>query len=54
MCFRLYAVTGKGKLQCGMLCVLILAQLVGGVWFTIVTGIRPSEFYDSFVHAGLT
>ena len=44
MCVRLFAITGKGKLQGGLLGLLILAQFVGGIWFTVVTGTGPSKF----------
>ena len=40
---RLYAVTGRSKLHASALCVLILAQLASGLWFTIMAWINPSK-----------
>ena len=44
--------SGKNKLQGGVLGTLMLVQLVGGLWFTAVTGVRDSKFFDrSFIPA---
>jgi len=44
MCIRVYAVTGRNKLLCGVLSVLIAAQLSVGIYFAIVDGTGPGEF----------
>lgn len=40
---RLYAVTGRNKILGGIACVLVIVQLVSGLWFTAVTGVRPMQ-----------
>jgi hypothetical protein len=46
MRLRLYAVTGRSKIHAVALCVLIIAELISGLWFTAVTGMRPGESLD--------
>ena len=51
MCFRLYAVTGKSKIQTGILLALAVANSIAGLWFTVVTSTHPRKFINhSFFH----
>ena len=46
MCLRVYAVTRRNKLICGVLSALIAAQLSFGIYFAVVDGTGPSEFLN--------
>lgn len=44
MCIRVYAVTRRNKLLCGVLLVVIAVQLSTGINFAIAYGTGPSGF----------
>ena len=48
MCVRVYAVTGRSRLLCGVLFVLAIAQLCFGVYHTVMYSVLPCETLDSF------
>jgi len=47
MCIRIYAVTRRNKLLCGVLLVVIAVQLSAGINFAIAYGTGPSGFLSS-------
>lgn len=44
--------TGKRKLLGGALCVLIAAQLCFGIYFIVLNGSSPCEFFDRLFACG--
>ena len=46
MCLRVYAVTEKNKLLCGVLSVLVATQLGLGICYGVVEATGPGEFLD--------
>lgn len=48
MCLRVYAITEKRKLYGGVLFALLIAQLVAGILFTVIVGIKPSTSVNNY------
>ena len=51
MCLRVYAVTGKNKLLCGVLSVLAATQFSFGIYSAFVDGTGPREFLNRLLFA---